>query len=332
MALGPVSDVSLAEARQLAIEARKLTREGRDPIEVRDEAQAALKVAALKTITFQEAALDFLQTAKIDSFKNAVHRKQWRSTLETYAFPVLGDLPLQSIDSAIVLASLAASLEARRQKPASRLRGRIERVFEWARPLGLFEGPNPASREILKDHLPVKAKAKHHAALPYADLPAFMVELRQRDSVSARGAGIHHPDGRANLRGDRRNMERDRYGRGSLDDPSRQHEGQARPSRATDRSSGRDTARRCRESGEVRFVFINGGGMPLSNQAMSELLKGMVPPERATVHGFRSAFSDWARDCTAYPRDVIEQCLAHVIKDKSEAAYGAGMRSTSGAA
>jgi integrase len=322
MALGPVSDVTLAEARQKAIEARKLTREGRDPIEVRDQAQAALKVASLKAISFKEAALDFLQTAKIDSFKNAVHRKQWRSTLER-VFPVIGDLPLQSIDSGIVLQAL---MPIWKQTPetGSRLRGRIERVFEWARPLGLFEGQNPASREILQDHLPVKAKPKHHAALPYADLPAFMVELGQRDSVSARcleftiltavrtseaiGATWNEIDmdaGVWTIPASRMKAKRDH--RVPLSD------------RAVEIL--RDISGKHDKSGHV---FINGGGLPLSNQAMSELLKGMVPPKRAVVHGFRSSFSDWARDRTNYPRDVIEMALAHTIKDKSEAAYRRG--------
>ena len=321
MALGPVSDVSLVEARVKASEARKLTREGRDPIAVKNEVQAALKAAELKTITFREAALDFLQTSKIDSFKNAVHRQQWRSTLES-VFPVIGDLPLQSIDSAIVLQALLP-IWKRTPETGSRLRGRIERVFEWARPLGLFQGPNPASREILKDHLPVKAKPRHHPALPYAEIPAFMGDLRQRESVSARcleftiltatrtsestGAEWHEIDFDA--------------ARWSIP-ASRMKAGKPHVIPLSERAlSILKAYYRPDVSGPI---FVNGGGLPLSNQAMSELLKGMMPPERGTVHGFRSSFRDWTSEQTDYENHVAEMALAHVVKNKVERAYRRG--------
>ena len=173
LGLGPLHSVSLAQARNRALEQRQLLLDGKDPIEVKHQAVMDRKVEQLKSMTFKQAALDFLATSKVEAFKNDKHRKQWRSTLESYAFPVIGDLPLQSIDTALVLKTLLPVWK-RTPETGSRLRGRIERVIDWAKPLGLFEGDNPAQLRLLKDHLPAKAQTEHHKAMPYADLPAFM--------------------------------------------------------------------------------------------------------------------------------------------------------------
>ena len=314
LGLGPLHSVSLAEARNRAFSARQLILDGRDPIEVRHAGLAAAKVERLKAITFRQAALDFLVTSKVESFKNDKHRKQWRSTLEQYAFPIIGDLPLQSIDTALVLKALLPVWK-RTPETGSRLRGRIERVIDWAKPLGLFTGENPASRDLLKDHLPARAKAKHHAALPYADLPAFMAELRDRDSLSARALEF------------------------TVITAVRTQEAIGARWSEIDLDSGvwvipagRMKAKRDhrvplshRAVEILRGLGLPSDGLvfPLSNMAMLELLRGMAG-NGYTVHGFRSAFSDWARDRTGYARDVIETALAHTIKDKSEAAYRRG--------
>ena len=158
----------------MAIAARKLTREGRDPIAVKNEEQAALKVERLKTSHLQ-ASCRLPGNEHVDSSRTT-------STASNGADA--GNLRLPghwrsaagSIDSAVVLQTLLPVWK-RVPETGSRLRGRIERVFAWAKAHKLFDGENPASRDVLHDALPVKAKAKHHAALPYADLPAFMVEL-----------------------------------------------------------------------------------------------------------------------------------------------------------
>jgi Arm DNA-binding domain len=128
LGLGPLHSVSLAEARVRAREARQVILGGRDPIDSRRAARAEVKAAQLKTITFSEAVGQFLATAKIESFQNTKHRKQWRSTLQS-VFPVMGSLPLQQIDTAAILAAL---LPIWRKTPetGSRLRGRIARVFD----------------------------------------------------------------------------------------------------------------------------------------------------------------------------------------------------------
>jgi integrase len=313
MSLGPVADVGLAEARDLAAHARRLTRDGKDPIEVRRETIAEHRVEQLKTVTFRQAALDFLATSKVEAFKSDKHRKQWRSTLQQYAFPVIGDLPLQSIDTALVLKTLLPVWK-RTPETGSRLRGRIERVIDWAKPLGLFEGDNPAQLRLLKDHLPAKGKAEHHKAMPYADLPSFMKALRGRDSMSARCLEF-------TILTAVRTSEAigARWSELDLD-------AAVWTIPATRMKAKRDhrVALSHRAVDILRSMSRNGERVfSLSNMAILELLRGMAG-NGVTVHGFRSTFSDWARDRTGYARDVIEMALAHAIQDKSEAAYRRG--------
>jgi integrase len=325
MGLGSIETYSLGEARERARWARQLIGGQRDPIAEKRAAQAALTVQQLKAMTFREAALNFLATDKIEGLKNDKARQQWRSTLETYAFPVIGDLPLQSIDSALVLQALLPVWK-RIPETGSRLRGRIERVFGWAMPLKLYEGPNPASREVLKDHLPAKAKAKHHPALPYANAPELMVDLRGRDYVSAKA--LEFTILTAMRTGE---VIKAKWSEIDFDEaiwtcPKTKN---GKPHRVPLCKRAVEILRGLKIADAGNFVFINGGGLPLSNMAMLELVKGMrlpstTPGKIATVHGFRSTFSDWARDKTSYPRDVIEMALAHTIKDKSEAAYRRG--------
>ena len=310
LGLGPVHTVSLQEARIRARQARQLLLEGKNPLSVRQDAINATIVDAAKTITFKQAALEFLATDRVSNFKSDTHRKQWHSTLER-AFPVIGDLPLQSIDSALVLRVLLP-IWKKTPETGSRLRGRIERVFAWAAAHQYFTGTNPASREVLRDALPTKAKVNHHRAMPYVEISAFMERLRDKDSLSAKALEFTiltavRTGETIGLKWDEidfatkvwtipaERMKADREHRVPLSD---------------------------RAIAVLASVPRNGSALvfPLSNAAMSELLKG-ANGNGYTVHGFRSTFSDWARDCTAYSRDVIEMALAHSIKDKTEAAY-----------
>jgi integrase len=245
-------------------------------------------------------------------FKNDKHRKQWGSTLASL-LPVLGDVPLNQITPAMILEAIMP-IWKRTPETASRLLGRIRRVFDWAAPLGYFEGDNPAQWDLLKDHLPARPKVNHHKALPYAELPAFMAKLAKRDGLSARaleftiltavrtqeaiGAKWSEIDLKAatwTIPAARMKAKRDH--RVAL----------------------------CKRSVAILKALPRNGEhvFKLSNMAMLELLRGLEG-NGYTVHGFRSAFSDWARDRTDYPRDVVEMALAHAIKDKSEAASRRG--------
>jgi integrase len=310
--LGPLHTVSLAEARTRAEMARKVIVDGRDPIEAEREERAARKVEQLKTITFRKAVTEFLRTSKVTGFKNDKHRKQWGSTLES-VFPQLGDIPLNQIDTALILQTLLPVWK-RTPETASRLRGRIERVFDWAKPIGYFTGDNPAQWDLLKDHLPARHKVNHHKALPYADLPAFMAKLAERDSLSARALEF-------TILTAVRTQEAigAKWSEIDLD------------SATWTIPAARMKAKRdhrvplCKRAVALLKAMPRNGDrvFKLSNLAMLELLRGMIG-NGYTVHGFRSAFSDWARDKTNHPRDVIELALAHQIQDKSEAAYRRG--------
>ena len=323
LGLGPLRLVNLAEARQRAREARQALLDKRDPLEIKHAAMQARKVEELKTLSFREACERFLATDRVENFRNAKHRQQWRSTLAK-AYPVLGDLPLQSIDSAILLRVLLPVMKAT-PETGSRLRGRIERVIEWARPLGLFAGPNPAAREALKDHLPAKRKAESHKALPYAELGAFMARLRERESVSAKaleftiltaartGETIGARWEEIDLKAKTWSIAGERMKAG-------------KPHRVPLSPRALEILRACASThngDSSQHVFAIGGGKPLSTMAMLELLRGMAG-NGYTVHGFRSSFSDWAHDRTGFAPAVIELALAHTIGDKTAAAYRRG--------
>lgn len=321
MGLGAEADVTLAEARELARENRRLLREGIDPIGRRRELRQAGRGAG---VTFRGVAALYL-TAHEASWRNDKHRAQWRSTLDAYAHPVLGDMPVPTVDTGAVMRVLEPIW---REKPetASRLRGRIEAVLDFARARGWREGDNPARWRGHLDHLlPSRAKAapvQHHAALPWAEAPAFMAALAGQEAVAARalmftiltaartgealgatwgeidaGAAVWMvPAGR---------MKAGREHRVPLSGPALALLRALRPE---------DTA-----PGD--FVFPGAKrGKPLSNRAMTALLRRMGRGD-LTVHGFRSTFRDWCAEATGYPREVAEAALAHRLRDKVEAAY-----------
>ena len=317
LGLGPVHAVSLAEARERARQARQCLLDGRDPIEVKREAIAAAKVERLKTMTFRQAALDFLATSRVQDFKNDKHRKQWASTLERYAFPVIGSLPLQQIDTALVL---KAVLPVAKRTPAtgSRLRGRIERVFDWAKGLDLYSGDNPAALDRLKDNLPAKRKAEHHKAMGYGELPQFMAELRERQSISALALEFTILCATRTSETIGATWDEIDFDSATWVIPAERMKAK-RPHRIPLSERAIKILRGLPRNGEHVF----GNGKPISNMTMLEMLRGMRP-NGFTVHGFRSSFRDWIAEQTSFPNHVAEMALAHVIGDKVEAAYRRG--------
>ena len=188
MGLGRYPDVSLAEARQKAFDARRLLREGVDPIEVRRTARNAARLKEARGLTFKDCAERYI-AAHEAGWRNAKHRAQWRSTLESYAFPALGELGVAVFDTALVMKTLEPIWQVK-PETAGRLRGRIEAVLDWAAARTYRTGDNPARwRCHLDKLLPARrrlARVKHHAALPSRDLPVFMVELRGQAGFSVR--------------------------------------------------------------------------------------------------------------------------------------------------
>jgi integrase len=322
MGLGSCSTFNLKEARERARQARQLLADHQDPLLVKRGAIAAEKVAAAKMVTFRKCAEDFLAFSPVTKeWTNPEHRRQWASTLEQYAYPVLGDLPVSSVDVPLVLKALLP-LWHRAPETASRVRGRIERVLGWAKANGLREGDNSASwRGNLKDVLGKLPKQKHHAALPYAELPAFTERLRERSGVSIKAIEfLILTAARAGEAFGARWSEFDLPGKVWVIPAERmkrrvEHRVPLSPA-AIDllESLPRD------DSGAV---FLGGStGRQLDRSTALEALKRIEPA--GTLHGLRSSFSDWAHERTAYPRDVIEMALAHAVKGKTEAAYWRG--------
>src|SRR6266446_709641 len=188
MGLGAVRTVGLSEARAKARKLRQDRLDGIDPLEERNRARAAVAVAAAKTTTFDECAQAYMK-AQEAGWRNAKHASQWRNTLSSYVSPVFGALPVRDIDTALVLKALEP-IWTTKPETASRVRGRIELVLDWAKARGYREGGNPAQwKGHLKNLLPATrkvAKVKHLAAMPYLELPSFMAALRAQEGLAAR--------------------------------------------------------------------------------------------------------------------------------------------------
>ena len=340
MGFGAYPDISLAKARELAEDARVLVKAGVDPIERRK----AERVAAAKTVTFDEAARQFIADHEA-GWRNAKHRAQWTNTLKTYASPVFGKLPVSEIDSGLVLRALKP-IWYTKPETASRVRGRIESVLDWTRAHGYRSGENPAQwKGNLRALLPAKSKVarvKHHPALPYAEIGVFMADLRQREGVAARA--LEFAILCACRTGDIIGNERD-------DKPPMKWPHVDLDARVwTILSTKTDTVHRVPLSdsavkllkdvqalGLGDNVFTGRSGEPLSNMAMASVIERInddrkarglpryVDPKQGgrdvTVHGFRSTFRDWAAERTNYQNFVVEMALAHAISDDVEAAY-----------
>ena len=188
MGLGSAAVYSLAEARRKAADARRLVAEGIDPIEQRAASVASAAASAAKAMTFQDCAKAYIQAHRT-GWRNPKHAAQWPSTLGTYVYPVFGAVPVQMVDVGLVTKAIEP-IWSTKPETASRVRGRIESVLDWAKARGYRAGENPARwRGHLENLLPKKSKIRrveHHAALPYAELAAFMADLRQQHGTAAR--------------------------------------------------------------------------------------------------------------------------------------------------
>lgn len=326
MGLGPAGKdgVSLAKAREAAETARGVLRDGGDPIAARDAAKAAPVVVP----TFGEVADAFVKSQS-PQWRNEKHRAQWAMTLKTYAAK-LRPLPVDRVDTAAVLESLTPLWKAK-PETASRLRGRIERVLEAAKAKGHRSGENPARWRGHLDHLlPARQKLTrgHHAALAYEDMPAFMAALRAREAVAA--AALEFLILTAARTGEvigARWAEIDFSAKVWTVPAGRMKA--AREHRVPLTAEAVAVLRKVqllippnvKDSGGLHvFPGPRRGG--LSNMAMSALLKRMGVT--VTVHGFRSAFRDWAGEVSTFPREVAEAALAHRVGDATERAYRRG--------
>ncbi|SDR31067.1 Integrase [Rhizobiales bacterium GAS113] len=324
MGLGPVHTFSLKEARERARLARQQAKDGIDPIDARREKRKQQKLEAAKRVTFKEACERYT-TAHKTGWKNAKHAAQWETTLAS-AYPAIGSLPVNEIDTGLVLKVLEPIWHST-PETATRLRGRIESVLSWATTSGYRSGDNPARwRGHLDQLLPKRSKVravKHHPALPFEELPAFMAELRQREGISPRALEFTILSATRTGETIGAKWPEIDFDKKTWAVPAeRMKMGKEHRVPLSDRALAILEALP-REDGNA-FVFIGGKkGAPLSNMAMLELMKGMRPGY--VPHGFRSTFRDWAAETTNYPNHVVEMALAHVVGDKVEAAYRRGV-------
>jgi integrase len=325
MGLGPLIVISLAEARKRAAECRKLRLDGMDPIETRRAQRGQRKLEAGRAMTFDKCATAYIEAHKA-SWKNGKHAEQWRGSLRNYASPVFGSSPVSAIDLALVMKALEPIWQTKTET-ASRLRGRIEAVLDWATVRGYRKGENPARwRGHLDKLLPARAKiqkVEHHPALPYDEIADFTAALREQEGIAARA--LEFLILTAARTGEIIGV---RWNELDLDDKSwivpgaRMKAG--REHRVPLSAAALAILKQMEEIREGDFAFPGGKkGKPLSNMAMLELLKRMGRHD-LTTHGFRSTFRDWAAERTNFPREVVEMALAHTIESKVEAAYRRG--------
>jgi integrase len=317
---------SLSGARERAQDAHELLLRGTDPIETRQAQRTDAQTEKARVITFKTCAERYI-AAHSAGWKNSKHADQWPATLGNYVYPVIGNLSVATIDTGLVMKCLEPIWQ---DKPdtASRLRGRIENVLDWAAVRGFRQGDNPARwRGHLAKLLPARTKVrkvKHHPALPYADLPGFMAELRAEQDISART--LEFTILTAARTGE---VMGSRWSSGEFDlknkiwnvPPARMKAGAAHSVPLSDRAV--ELLKALPRINGNDYVFPGAhDGKALNNHGMRKKLRGLRPG--LTVHGFRSTFRDWAGDQTNYPRDVIEAALAHTIKNDAEAAYRRG--------
>jgi integrase len=326
MSLGAAHTFTLAEARERATEARKFRADGVDPLEHKRARKAALRAADAKAMTFRQCAEGFIRDNESE-WTSARHRDEWQVTLSRYAFPLLGSLPVEAIDTPLVL-KVVKPLWERIPVTAKRLLGRIENVLGWATVHHYRHGDNPARwRGHLEHALPALSKVariEHHAALPYAQVGGFMAKLREDSSVGswclqfitltaarmgeALGAGWSELDidNRVWVVPPRR-MKGGREHRVPLSEPA---------------IAVLDAMRAIRHND---WVFPGAReGRPIGENTVGRLAKAAAGGDTTTVHGLRSTFRDWCSERTSFPREVAEMALAHAIPNAVEAAYRRG--------
>lgn len=322
---GATHTYNLTRARELATEARGQVKAGVDPIEARKAGQETARMEAAKAITFEDAATQFIEAQKA-GWRSPKSEAQWTSSLKSHAHPIIGKLAVADIDVAAMLRVLDPIWRVK-PETASRVRGRIERILDWATVRGYRQGDNPARwRESLKSQLPDRAKVQtvtHFSALPYAEIGAFMEALRAREGIAVKA--LEFTILTAARTGEVIGAQWPEF---NLTDavwiiPPERMKAQ-REHRVPLSPDALSIVQAMKEAGESEFVFPGGRkDKALSNMGMLAVLKRMDRSD-LTTHGFRSSFRDWCAEQTNYAREVAEGALAHVISDAVEAAYRRG--------
>jgi len=321
--LGSVNTLSLVEARQSAQECRKLRLQGHDPIEEKRKQRVSAQLEAAKAVSFKACVESYVASHK-SSWRNAKHQRQWSATLEKYAYPVFGDLPVGEIDMTLVLKVLKPIWETKTET-ASRVRGRIETTLNYATVQGLRAGNNPAVwRGNLSVVLPAKnkiMKVTHMKALPHAEMAGFWVKLTAYTGAGADALrlAILTAARSGEVRGATAN-EFDLEQAVWTIPAERMKAGQEH--RVPLSPPAAELVKRLfkQRTGDLVFPGMKKD-QPISDGTLLAVLKRMGCKERTTVHGFRSTFRDWTAEKTDVAREVAEAALAHTLTNKVEAAY-----------
>lgn len=317
LSLGAYPEVTLRLAREKAIEVRNSIIKGINPLVERKSTKAALKSAP--AVLFKEFALEYIESIR-HQWRNTKHAEQWVSTIKTYAFPVIGHLPLDQIDTPQIM-SILQPIWKEKAETATRLRGRIERILTAAIVRKYRPAFNPAAWSgHLEALLPQsRGSDRHHAALPYADLPAFIASVKEIGSLSA--LALEFCILNASRTGEVIELKWSEISGDILKIPgSRMKAGREHQVPLCQRSLEILEIAESRDKGS-EFVFSRYG-KPLSNMAMLNLTKRLNPA--ITVHGFRSSFRDWISEETELSPELAEMQLAHTISNRVERAYRRG--------
>lgn len=322
MGLGPAHSVTLAEARERAEMCRALRQKGLDPIEQRLKEKRAAQTAASRVMTFEQCATAYIDAHK-PGWKNAKHAGQWTTTLEAYVYPVFKEASVADIDRELVLQVLNP-IWNEKTETASRIRGRIERILDWAFIKDYRSGDNPARWKGYLDNLlsrPGKARAVvHHAALPIQEVPHFMRNLRAQTHVSARAFEFCILTATRTNETLRMRWEELDEQAGQWIIPAARMKG-GRDHRVPLSTRATEILAEMKRIRISEFVFPGGKlNRPLSSMVFLMMLRRLKQTD-VTPHGFRSTFRDWAAERTDFPNEVVEMALAHTISNKVEAAY-----------
>ena len=324
MGLGSLAILSLADARAKALECRKLLLDGVDPIEARNSAKQARALSEAKRMTFAACSSAYIEAHR-SSWKNAKHASQWVNTIATYAGPIIGQLPVNEVDTALVMKVLEP-IWYQKTETADRLRNRIEQIIDWAAVRGYRSGENPARwRGHLDKLLPSKASiqpVKHFTALPVNEVGSFMEDLRELEGVAAKALQFLILTATRTSEVIGAKWSEINFETSLWIIPAERMKAK-REHRVPLSSQAISILRSLERSENQELVFESWNGKPLSNNAFLALIKKRMHIN-VTAHGFRSTFSDWASEKTGHSREVIEMSLAHAIQDATEAAYRRG--------
>ncbi|WP_339036233.1 tyrosine-type recombinase/integrase [Bradyrhizobium symbiodeficiens] len=324
MGLGPFHTVGLQDARERARKARQQLLDGLDPLESRRSERAKSALEASKAVTFKAATIAYFDAHQA-KWKNAKHRAQFLSTMREYVFPKLGKLNVADVDLGSVLGVLEPIWPIKTET-ASRVRGRIEAVLDWATVRKLRTGDNPARwKGHLQHVLPARAqlaKPAHHAALPYVEVPEFMAALRTRVGVAPRALEFAILTAARTGEVIGAHWEEIDFSTKTWIVPSIRMKA-GREHRVPLSNRAIEILESTPKENRNPFIFIGPRNSGLSNMAMATVLRRMNRAD-VTVHGFRSTFRDWAAESTAFANHVVEMALAHTVGNKVEAAYRRG--------